>query len=165
MILPHINYGILSWGLQSNRILKLQKKAVRIITLSKFNSHSEPIFKRLNVLKVDSLYQMKLLIFGYKLQHKTLPAYFNNFILTPFSYIHNHDTINRNLLCSERVYHEFTKHNVRHEIINILNTHPDDKTSLIHRHSLSGYVTYGKTYFLTSYSDSCDIFKCYICRQ
>ena len=44
---------------------------------------------------------MKLLIFGYKLQHKTLPAYFNNFKLTPFSHIHNHDTRNRNLLCPE----------------------------------------------------------------
>ena len=78
LILPHINYGILSWGLKSDRILKLQKKAVCIIT-SKFNAHSEPIFKRLNVLKVDFLYQMKLLIFGYKLEHETLPAYFNNF--------------------------------------------------------------------------------------
>ena len=55
LILPHINYGILSWGFKSDRNLKLQKKAVRIITLSKFNAHSEPIFKRLNVLKVDSL--------------------------------------------------------------------------------------------------------------
>ena len=124
LILPHINYGILSWGFKSDRILKLQMKAVRIITLSKFNAHSEPIFKRLNVLKVDSLYQIKLLIFGYKLQHKALPAYFKNFKLTPFSHIHNHDTRNRNLLCTERVYHEFAKHNFRHEIINFLSTFP-----------------------------------------
>ena len=138
LILPHINYGMLSWGFESDRILKLQKKVVRIITLSKFNAHSERIFKRLNVLKV--------IIFGYKLQHKNLPAYFNNFKLTPFSHIHNHSTRNRNLLCPERVYHEFAKHNVRHERMNILNTFPVDITSKIHTHSLSGYVTYIKTY-------------------
>ena len=108
---------------------------------------------------------MKLFIFGYKLQHKTLPAYFNNFKLTPFSHIHNHDTRHRNLLCPESVYHEFAKHNVRYEIINILNTFPVDITFKIHTHSLSGYVTYIKTYFIKSYSDSCDIFNCYICRQ
>ena len=141
LILPHINYGILSWGFKSDRILKLQKEVVRIITLSKFNAHSERIFKRLNVLKV--------IIFGYKLQHNTLPAYFNNFKLTPFSYIHNHNTRNRNLLCPERVYHEFAKHNVRHESMNILNTFPVDITSKIHTHSLSAYVV-----------DSCDIFNC-----
>ena len=128
--------------------------------LSKFNAHSEPIFKRLNILKGGSLYQMKLLIFGHKLQHKTLLAYFNNFKLTLFSHIHNHDTKNRNLLCPERVYHEFPKHNVRHEIINIFNTFPVDITSKFHTHSLSGLM-----YFIKSYSDSCDILNCYICRQ
>ena len=81
------------------------------------------------------------------MQHKTLAAYSNNSELTPFSHIHNHETINRNLLCPERVYHEFAKHNVRHEIINILNTFPVDITSKIHTHSLFGYVTYIKTYF------------------
>ena len=87
---------------------------------------------------------MKLFIFPYKLQHKTLPVYFNNFKLTLFSHIPIYDTSNRNLLCPEKVYHELAKHNVRHEIINIWNTFPVDKTSKIHTHSLSGYVTYIK---------------------
>ena len=34
LILPHINYCITAWGFQPGRILKLQKKTVRIITLS-----------------------------------------------------------------------------------------------------------------------------------
>ncbi len=47
LILSHINYGILAWEHESNRILKLQKKAVRIISVSKYNSHTEPLFKEL----------------------------------------------------------------------------------------------------------------------
>ena len=50
LILSRINYGILAWGYNSERILKLQKKSVRLITLAKFNAHSEPIFKSLNLL-------------------------------------------------------------------------------------------------------------------
>ena len=73
---------------------------------------------------------MKLLIFGYKLQHRTLPDYYDNFKL--FSHIHNHYTKNCNLLCRETVNHEFAKHNVRHQIINILNTFPLSITSKIH---------------------------------
>ena len=46
LILPHINYAILSWEFKSDRILKLQKKTVCIITPSKFNAHNEPIFER-----------------------------------------------------------------------------------------------------------------------
>ena len=51
-ILP-INYGILTWGYEPESILKLQKKAVRIITLAKYNAHTEPIFKKLSILKIQ----------------------------------------------------------------------------------------------------------------
>ena len=36
----------MAWGFHSNIILKLQKKALRIITLSNYNSHSEPLYKK-----------------------------------------------------------------------------------------------------------------------
>ena len=37
---PHFNYCILCWGFKSNRVFALQKKAVRIITCSKYNAHT-----------------------------------------------------------------------------------------------------------------------------
>ena len=52
LILSKINYGILTWGYESKSILKLQKKAVRIITLAKYTAHMEPIFKKLSILKI-----------------------------------------------------------------------------------------------------------------
>ena len=45
LILPHLNFSILSWGLHSGRLPKLQKRAVRIITLNKYNAHTEPILR------------------------------------------------------------------------------------------------------------------------
>ena len=56
LILPHINYCILAWGHDSNRILKLQKKAIRIIVKGSFYTHSDPIFKKFNILKVNDIH-------------------------------------------------------------------------------------------------------------
>ena len=47
LILCQLNYGILVWGHNNNRVYKLQKRAVRIISCSKFNAHSEPLLKKL----------------------------------------------------------------------------------------------------------------------
>ena len=46
LVLPHLQYGILSWGFEYSRVFKLQKRAMRIISLSRYNAHTEPIFKK-----------------------------------------------------------------------------------------------------------------------
>ena len=56
LVLSHINYGLLAWGHVQERIFKLQKKSVRIITCSKYNAHSMPIFKKLKMLKLEDIY-------------------------------------------------------------------------------------------------------------
>lgn len=76
LINSHINYGILCWGYKCNRILKLQKKAVRIISNSKYNAHSQPIFKQLRILTVNDIFTRKLYKFYYRMYHKNLPHYF-----------------------------------------------------------------------------------------
>ena len=63
LILPHLNFSILSWGLHSGRLPKLQKRAVRIITLNKYNAHTEPILKSLGLLKVNDIFTLQCLKF------------------------------------------------------------------------------------------------------
>ena len=46
LILTHLNYGILAWGHQAKRLNLIQKRAVGILTASKYNSHTEPLFKQ-----------------------------------------------------------------------------------------------------------------------
>ena len=59
-ILPHLNYGIMTWEYKScDRINKLQKKAIRIVSLSKYNAHTEPIFKTLHILKVADILKIQ----------------------------------------------------------------------------------------------------------
>ena len=75
LVLSYLNFGILSWGYKCDRIVKLQKKAVRIISLSKYNAHTEPIFKNLRLLKVNDILKQQELKFYYKFKHGLLPKY------------------------------------------------------------------------------------------
>ena len=50
--MPHLNYGILLWGSETESIHKVQKRALRIISDNKFNAHTEPICRAERLLKV-----------------------------------------------------------------------------------------------------------------
>ena len=56
LIHPHINYCMLLWGYNSEKIKRLQKQAVRAVTQSHFRAHSSNIFFKLNILKVEDLF-------------------------------------------------------------------------------------------------------------
>ena len=75
LILPHLHYCLIVWGFDSSRILLLQKRAVRTITNSWYRTHTTPIFKSLNILKINDLYWLMVLKFYYKLENKLLPSY------------------------------------------------------------------------------------------
>ena len=49
-VLPYLSYCVMIWSFQTHKLLTL-----RTITLSKYNSHSNPLFKRLHILKIDAL--------------------------------------------------------------------------------------------------------------
>ena len=79
LILPHLNYCLIVWGFEASRILLLQKRAMRTITNSWYRAHTTPIFKSLNILKINYLYWVMVLKFYYKLENKLLPYYFDEF--------------------------------------------------------------------------------------
>ena len=56
IVQSRIMYCILTWGFDYYRIEKLQKRFVRIISSSKYNAHSEPLFKILDILKIEHLF-------------------------------------------------------------------------------------------------------------
>ena len=55
MFLPHLNYCILAWGFTPDRIFKLQKKVVRLICKTRYNAHTDPLFKQLNLLTIQDI--------------------------------------------------------------------------------------------------------------
>ena len=95
LILPYINYGVLIWGntckTYLDKILKLQKWAIRTISKSHYRSHTEPLFSKYNVLKVNDTFKLNLGIFMYKHHTNQLPKTFSEYFTT-HAEIHNHDT-------------------------------------------------------------------------
>ena len=97
LFLPYLNYGILLWGLNSKRITRLQKFAIRAITNSKYNAHTDPIFRSNSLLKVSDIYKLNALKFYYKYKNNTLPAYFTNILEHLQPTTHAHDTRQGNI--------------------------------------------------------------------
>ena len=64
LILSHLQFGITNWGFEWDRISKLQKRALRIMTNSRYNAHTEPLFKQLHLLKVKDIFDVQCLEFG-----------------------------------------------------------------------------------------------------
>ena len=82
LIHPHITYCLLAWGNANKNILKkitiLQKRAIRLIDQAHYYSHSEPIFKKLNILKISDQYELDVVLFMNKFQNKKLPTSFHD---------------------------------------------------------------------------------------
>lgn len=62
LIESHIRYGIEVWGICSktnmDRILRKQKKAVRLVAGAQFSESCRPLFKRLKLLTAPALYML-----------------------------------------------------------------------------------------------------------
>ena len=164
LFLPYMNYGILLWGSNTKRIIRLQKFAVRAITNSKYNAHTDPIFRSHSLLKVTDIYKLNALKFYYKYKNGTLPVYLLNILEHTYS-THDHHTRQRNI---PRPFHPNTasaKKAIRYAIPNILRHTPTSITDTVSTHSLQGYSTYIKKIMVSQYEETCTIVNCYVCNQ
>ena len=71
LVYPYFLYCLLAWGSVSktltNSLFLKQKKIVRIISKGDYLDHSDPIFKKLNILKLEDLYRVYCSIFMFKM--------------------------------------------------------------------------------------------------
>ena len=160
LILPHINYCILAWGYQSDKILLFQKKCLRVITGSIFFANSDPLFKAIGFLKVEDLFVINKIKLYFKYIKGILPAHFEALVLQ--ENIHCYGTRNRELR-KVRVSHDFAKNCVQYSIASTINNCPSDNKCKLYTHSLSGLIWYCKRYFIDIYVIECNIPRCYVC--
>ena len=91
LVQSQLTYGILAWGFEHQRFVKIQKRFIRIISLSTYNAHTEPWFKQLRILKINNLFDLNCLKFVYNYNKGELPSYFLDFRDELRSSIHDHD--------------------------------------------------------------------------
>ncbi len=83
LLLSHLNFGILAWGFQCARLAKLQRKIIRILSRSKYNAHTELIFKEFKLLKLEDIIKLQELKLYYKYKNNNLPHYLQNLPFEP----------------------------------------------------------------------------------
>ena len=78
----HLNFGNLLWGCASKKLLdkigNLQKRCVRNVSLKQFKAHTEPLFKKLEILKFSDKLSFCKALFMHKYRNKKLPDTFLN---------------------------------------------------------------------------------------
>ena len=82
IIHPHILYGITAWGVATSSTIdktnKLLKQAIRLIHKAKYNSHTEPLLKKSQILTLQHLHEQQIATFLFDFYKGKLPASFNN---------------------------------------------------------------------------------------
>ena len=79
---PHLWCPCLGFNLSKKFLRQLfivQKRAIRIISFSEPKSHSEPLFKSLNLLKLNDVIESQILSFVYQWSHGLLPPCFSKY--------------------------------------------------------------------------------------
>jgi len=158
LIACHLSYGILLWGKQIEQITKLQKKSMRLIVDAKYNSHTDPIFKKLKIQKIADIRKMQEIIFFSKFVKKCLPSYFGE------NYIEISETSTRQVLLHyPRFWHEYFRHNLRFSIAETVNNTSPDLIKKCFTHSLSSLKTNIKLKQIDKYESECNITGCFVC--
>ena len=144
LILPHLNYCIMCWGFKVTEFLLYIKKAVWIITGSKYNAHTEPLFKTLKLLKFTDFLKLRELHFYYKFMHKLLSIPLQNCHIIRNTYTHEHNTRIQSNIHIYRTQHTFATHCLRRDLQNTLTNTCELVKGKIYIHSLSGFTNYAK---------------------
>ena len=166
LILPHLTYSILAWGFDLDRLTKLQKRSIRTITCSKYNAHTDPLFKKLNLLKLADIFTVNLLKFYFKFVKKTLPGYFtSSIVINHQREIHSHDTRSNELIPSNVTNSVSAQKCLRNILPKAINHADQSILDKIDTHSPKGFTNYVKRFMISNYSVTCSIQNCYICAR
>ena len=163
LVQPHLSFGLLAWysNIRGNltnisRLFKLQKKAVRLIDKSKFIAHTDPIFKKFNILKLEDLF----IIQGYQLYDQIMKKQCPKYLLTSVmknNDLHSHVTRQSNNIHLCFIRTEIKKQGLFYKLHTILlHLYNVLHLSLNKRHNL-------KQIIIKSYSEICLLRNCYSC--
>ena len=164
LIQPHLLYGILLWGKNISRILKLQKWAVRSITLSKYNAHTDPLFIKLNLLKITDIHMLCLVKFYQKYKRNLLPAYFTGMFEVNYP-SHNYETRQRDQPMIAGCRTKLAEASLRYLLPVTIPKLNENVLNKIYTHSPTGLSNYAKSFFISQYDPVCVIENCYICNN
>jgi hypothetical protein len=95
LVHPYFEYCNIVWAIDRTTVLNdlyiRQKKVIRLITNSKYNSHTKPLFKSTSILPLPDINNLQVACFVFRCLHNLLPRKFCLMFNTNSS-IHDHYT-------------------------------------------------------------------------
>ena len=95
LVAPYLTYGLTAWGQayksHLEKLLKLQKRALRFIYFSERNQHAIPLFIDAGVLPLKFLYYEHLANLMFEIRHSNAPGNIQD-IFQDISDIHSYNT-------------------------------------------------------------------------
>ena len=164
LVLPHFQFSISNWEFNANKIVRLQKRAIRVITNSKYNAHVEPLLKKLNLLKINDIFRNSLLKVYHKYKSGNLPHYVMHMFSTEHN-VHRYNTRSNtilnhpvtNLFGSEKCVRYHLPRQVEETDSNILEK--------VDSHCYTGFSIYLRKICVQSYKSECNLPNCYTCKN
>ena len=100
----------------------------------------------------------------FKLTHKQLPQYFEQFTFTFRNQLHNYATRTCQNVLIPNINHEFAKRSIRFIAPAAYNSTHGNIIDKIYSHSFVGFCIYVKFKLLESHNSVCTISNCFSCR-
>ena len=135
----------MTWGYHGQRIYKIQKRAIRTITLSKYIDHTASLFKKLKLFTLKDIIVglLQELQFYFKFVHKILPSYLQQ--IPTFTLTTHANKTNFTLLVLKKT---FAKQCLKHNLPKTVNSIPKIVKNKIVTHSFRGFINYAKDSFI-----------------
>jgi len=91
LLYPWFNFLGNTYSSTTKPLFIKKKRAMRVMTFSKFHEHSSPILKQLNIDKVPDLVFLNIAVFMYKFHSRRPPSVFDT-SFTQVNKRHNYNT-------------------------------------------------------------------------
>ena len=153
LILSRLHYGNILWGKSPGSLIKLQKKALRVVIGARYNAHTNPIEKKLKLLSLPDIHQTKLICLYKKLVDKKVPNHTEDMFK-------NIDLLQDLTLPRTKTY----ENTIRFELPIYLKTAPN---YFIEQAQLLKYPCFKykiKSHILERYSSLCTVLGCRNCQ-
>ena len=163
-----MTYAISVWGAapKSNieRMVKLQKKGIRHVTNSKYNAHTEPLFKTENILQSNDLFKLQCVKLMYKKCHNNLHNYHNSKVLTNYDVTHIETRNANDVHVYETESNLITVNSINFKV-GYWNALDSEMKTKVFKLSISTFTKHVKDMYISKYSYVCNKDNCYVCEN
>ena len=131
---------------------------------SKYNAHTESLFKKLNVLKLSDIFKTRQARFYHRYLNDEVPVYFRNIFSKNYEF-HSHDTRCGSEIRVARTNTAHADRGIKILIPKTLSKLPEIITAKFLTHSYTGFCRYFNRHIIDSYQSACNLTNCYICQN